>query len=79
MEFILTFGSVHRVLKAEGILKEAGVAFRLMPTPKALEKVCDLVILTGEGELFAAKDALFDAGLPPRNIYRREGDDCVKV
>lgn len=79
MNYILTFGSVHRVLKAEEILNDAGVGFRLLPAPKALEKSCDLVIFVDEDELSASKAALEAAGLLPRTIYRKDGQEYVAV
>lgn len=79
MDYILGFGTPHRALKAEQILKEACLSFRLLPVPKALDASCGLVIRVGEGELDAAKSALERNGLSPRNIYRKEGEDYVKV
>lgn len=79
MEYIMGFGSAHKALKAEEILKGASVPFRLMPAPKALDPACGLVIQVGKDILDEAVSALERAGLPPRNIYRREGDDYVKV
>lgn len=79
MELILTFGSTHRVLKAESVLKEAHRPFRLMPAPKALEKLCALVI-TIDSEAYAeTQGVLTGAGLKPRAVYRRDGDECVEV
>lgn len=79
MNYILTFGSVHRVLKAEGILNDANLPFRLIPAPKALEKLCDLVIMVDEGGLAAANAALKTAEFLPKAVYKAQGDDYVKV
>lgn len=79
MEYILGFGSPHRALKAEDILKKADVPFRLLPVPKALDAACGLVISVGDGALEEAKRALEGSGLQPRNVYRKEGEDYVKV
>lgn len=79
MNYILTFGSVHRVLKAEEILNDADVLFRLIPAPKALEKLCDIVILVDEGNLAAADAALKTAEFLPKAIYKAQGDDYVLV
>jgi len=79
MEFILGFGSAHRALKAEEILKKAGLPFRLLPVPKALDSACGLVIRL-KGEAFDdAKKALEGSGLTPRSVYRKEGEVYVKV
>jgi len=79
MEYILGFGSPHKALKAEEILKKAGVGFRLLPVPKALDSSCGLVIQVKDGALEGAKKALADSGLAPRNVYRKEGEEYVKV
>ena len=79
MEYILGFGSPHKALKAEDILKKAGVSFRLLPVPKALDQSCGLVIMVMDKALEGAKKALLDSGLAPRNVYRKEGEEYVKV
>lgn len=79
MEYIMGFGSPHRALKAEAILKASGVPFRLLPVPKALDSSCGLVISVAAGELDEARGALGRAGCQPRNTYRKEGDEYVKV
>lgn len=79
MGYILAFGSAHKALKAESILKEASVDFRLLPAPKALAAYCDLVISVKEGDLAHAASVLKGAGAGPKTVYKREGDDYVKV
>lgn len=79
MEYVLGFGSPHKALKAEEILKKAGIGFRLLPVPKVLDASCGLVILVKEASIEAAKKALAGSGLPPRNVYRKEGEEYVKV
>ena len=44
MEYLLAFGSTHKVLLAESFLKEVDIAFRLLPAPKELTVRCELVI-----------------------------------
>lgn len=79
MKFILTFGSTHKVLKAESILKAHGVSFRLDPAPKALAAYCDLVI-TVEGEVVdSVLEVLKAESSGPRAMYKKEGDEYVKV
>lgn len=75
----MVFGSVHRALKAEVVLKEAGLPFRLLPAPKALKPYCDLVIRVDGETLSEAREVLEDKGVKPRTIYRREGEDYVEV
>lgn len=79
MEYLLAFGSAHKVLKAESILKEAGVKFKLLPAPKPLSALCDLVISVGDGALDAAIVTLKGKNLKPKAVYRRTGDDYERV
>jgi len=79
MDYILTFGSVHRVLKAEGILNDADISFRLIPAPKALEKICDLVILVDDAGLAAANLALAAADFLPKAVYAGHENEYIKV
>ncbi len=79
MDYLMTFGSVHRALKAEDILKEGSLPFKLLPAPKALEPFCDLVLLVDGETLSGAAELLEKQGVKPRSIYRKEGDEYVKV
>lgn len=79
MRYLLGFGSAHNALKAESILKAASVMFRLLPAPKAFEATCGLVLEIDEVSLDSALTALAAADFPLRTIYRREGDDYVKM
>jgi hypothetical protein len=66
-------------LKAEEILKKADVTFRLLPVPKALDASCGLVISVKNGAFGQASGVLEKSGLRPRSVYRKEGEDYVKV
>jgi hypothetical protein len=41
---IIIFNSIHRVMKAEKVLKEENVDFELIPTPRELKSDCGLAI-----------------------------------
>lgn len=75
----MAFGSTHKALKAESVLKEGSVPFRLLPAPKALASYCALVISVGGEDLARASGALTAAGAGPKSIYRKDGDEYVKV
>ncbi|MBI3756240.1 MAG: DUF3343 domain-containing protein [Deltaproteobacteria bacterium] len=79
MEYIATFGSTHKVLKTEKILKEKDIPFRLMPTPKTFAAYCDLCITFQEHDREAVENALHDAGIKAAAIYRKQGDEYVKM
>lgn len=79
MEFLLGFGSAHGALKADSVLRGSSVPFKIMAAPRALEPRCELVIMVMDSALEGAMEVLRGAGLGPKAIYRREGDDYVKV
>ena len=79
MEYLMAFGSTHKALKAEEVLRGYSIAFRLLPAPRALEPYCDLVISIREEDLGAAKEALAAGGVRPKSTYRKEGEGYVKV
>jgi hypothetical protein len=66
-------------IEGRGDAKKAELAFRLLPVPRALDASCGLVIRVSESGLEEARSILEKAGLKPRNIYRKEGEDYVKV
>ncbi|MFQ5585390.1 MAG: DUF3343 domain-containing protein [Thermodesulfobacteriota bacterium] len=73
-----TFSSTHKVLKAEKVLKERGVPFKLYPSPKALiaPSQCGLVIAFGGDSMEAFREALAGETTKPKAVYRknREGE-----
>ncbi len=79
MKNLLAFGSTHIVLKAESILQDMDLAFRLNPAPSLLTSYCDLVI-TVEGDILAeVVTVLGDAGITPKGVYRKEKKGYVKL
>ncbi|MBI5969732.1 MAG: DUF3343 domain-containing protein [Deltaproteobacteria bacterium] len=78
MEYLLTFGSAHAALKAESVLKEAGLKFKLLPAPKPLSALCDLVILAGDN-IESALDTLKAKRIKPKAVYKRTGDDYERL
>jgi hypothetical protein len=79
MEYILAFGSAHKALKAESILKKASVEFRLLPAPKVLVPYCDLVISVSELNYNKAREALDASGQRLKAVYRKEGEEYAQV
>ena len=79
MNFILTFPSIHKVLKAENILKDKGISFRLNPAPPSLAAFCDLVITVSEASFPGANAALITAKLKPKAVYKADGGEYVKA
>ncbi len=75
----MAFGSAHRALKAESILRDAGLVFRLLPAPRAFTLHCDLVISLQSGHLEKTRDVLLEAGVGPTHIFLKKGDTYVEV
>jgi len=44
MKYVITFDSIHFVMKAEKILNKAGIATRLIPTPRKISADCGIAI-----------------------------------
>jgi len=57
---ILLFENVHRVMRAEAVLKRAGIACELSPTPKALSTECGMCLEVAAADLAKARAALGD-------------------
>ena len=79
MEYIATFGSTHKTLKAENVLKEKDIPFKLIPTPKKLAAFCDLAISYEDKDRTAVETAFRDNSVKTAAIYGKEGDEYVKV
>ena len=79
MAYLIIFGSTHKALKAEKILKEKNIPFKLIPTPKALAAFCDLSLSFQEQDREAVENTLKNAGVKTAATYRKEGDEYVKV
>lgn len=79
MDYIATFGSSHKALKAEGLLKGKGVPFRLIPTPRGLALYCDLAITFKKEVMGDVERALRDGGVKVAAYYTKEGEKYVKV
>ncbi len=70
---VAIFHSIHRVLHAEQLLKEAGVEFLLIPVPRQLTADCGLALRVDPAHLGRALAVLAAAGLEPAELYRRRG------
>lgn len=78
-DFVAIFHSIHRVLKAEKILKSAKVDFLLIPVPRQLNADCGLALrFTAE-----AKDQLLavlaEENLAPVELHQRKAGAYLAV
>lgn len=73
-DYVAIFHSIHRVLKAEKILKQQSVDFLLIPVPRQLTSDCGLALRFSPEIKDVLLEILADADLPPAEMYqRREG------
>ena len=70
-DFVAIFHSIHRVLKAEKLLKQAGISFLLIPVPRQLTSDCGLALRFAPSERDALLNVLGEAGLPPVELHSR--------
>lgn len=73
-DLVAIFNSIHRVMKAEKVLKERRQDFLLIPVPRSLASDCGLVIRYAEADHHSIAAVLAEAELLPELLYRfRDG------
>lgn len=60
MKHIITFASVHFVMKAEKMLKEKAIKVRLVPTPRKISSDCGMAIEVNSKDINIIKELLKD-------------------
>ena len=78
MEYLLSFHSTHKALKAESVLKALGVEFRLLPAPKEIASYCALVISIKESPEKVI-EALDGTGGEAAGLFKKEDNGYVEV
>ncbi|GAW68893.1 hypothetical protein GPEL0_01f5447 [Geoanaerobacter pelophilus] len=78
-DYVAIFNSIHRVMEAERLLKDKSLKILLIPAPRALAADCGLAIRYTEEIRCEVEGALADAGLLPRDLYRKNGEEFVKI
>ncbi len=78
-DLVAIFNNIHRVMKAEKILKEKGLNMLLIPAPRALKSDCGLALRYEEADRALIEEALRDAGLAPEEIYRKSGEEFIRI
>ncbi len=72
-DLVAIFHSIHRVMKAEKILKKAGADFLLIPVPRQLSSDCGLAIRYPPAERARIEAILREEKLSPAELFCREG------
>jgi hypothetical protein len=78
-DYVAIFNSIHRVMEAERLLKAKHLKMLLIPAPRALAADCGLAVRYSEDVRGEVEAALAQAGLLPRDLYRKAGDTYQKV
>ena len=73
MNYVITFDSIHRVMKAEKILKRENVSITLIPKPRQISSDCGMVVQIDCVELERAQEILDRNRLEIEGIYEIEG------
>ena len=73
-DYVAIFHSIHRVMKAEKILKARKLEMLLIPVPRQLTSDCGLAIRYAEKDRLEIEAVLAQEALTPEEVYRkREG------
>lgn len=78
-DIVAIFHSIHRVMKAEKVLKAAGADILLIPVPRQLSSDCGLAIRYPADAQEGVERLLEGEGLAPAELYRREGKDYRRL
>ena len=78
-EYVAVFNSIHRVMKAEKLLKGMGFPILLIPAPRAITSDCGLAIRYAEDKRSVVESVLVNEKLEPEEIYRKEGGEFVRI
>ena len=76
-DFIAVFHSIHRVMKAEKILKGGGLPILLIPEPRQISYDSGLDLRYAPEDAERVRDLLETQGLPPAEVYQYQGDKYV--
>jgi len=78
-DYVAIFNSIHRVMEAERLLKQRQLKILLIPAPRALAADCGLAIRYAEDVRGEVEGSLAEAGLLPRDLYRKSGEEFIKI
>ena len=73
-DFVAIFHSIHRVLKAEKVLKQVGVDFLLIPVPRQLTSDCGLALRIAPQDRDKVYEVLAGHDLLPVELHQKAGE-----
>lgn len=78
-DLVAIFHSIHRVMRAEKLLKQRGARILLIPVPRQLTSDCGLAIRYTDEDRSEVEGILTEADLAPAEIHRKKGEDYVRL
>jgi len=72
-DLVAIFHSIHRVMKAEKVLKRERLDILLIPVPRQLTSDCGLAIRYPVGERDRVAQVLAQENLSPAEVYSYDG------
>lgn len=75
MEAVFTFHSTHGAIAGEKVLRDGGVAVRVMSLPSSLGAGCGLCLRVGADELSRAAALFAQARIDPQGVYAKSFAD----
>ena len=78
-DYVAIFNSIHRVIKAEKLLKERRLPVLLIPAPRTLKSDCGLALRYAAADQPAVDEVLAEEGLLPEEIYLKKGEEYLRI
>ena len=78
-DYVAIFHSIHRVLRAEQLLKQQKAVFLLIPVPRKLTSDCGLALRIAPTELPAVFAVLRSVELLPPELYQLQVGEYVSI
>jgi hypothetical protein len=78
-DYVAVFHSIHRVMKAEKLLKGKGLPVLLIPAPRSITSDCGLALRYGADVREQVETLLADASFLPEDRYVKEGGEYVRI
>ena len=78
-DYVAIFNSIHRVMKAEKILKERRLPIMLIPAPRTLVSDCGLAIRYAAVDREEVERVLAAENLLPEELYLKQGEAYLRV
>lgn len=78
-DYVAIFNSVHKVMKAEKLLKKESIPMLLIPAPRSLSSDCGLAIRYTSADRLQLEALLSAASLLPEEIYLKSGEHFTRI